>query len=237
MFLSRIPVNVMSRAFRRDHADVHQMHRTLMSAFPDVADVQGARQHHGVLWRLDGSGNNRALLVQSCEHPDWSKLPEGYVSARVQVKSLKPVLTAIQPGRRLAFLLVANPTQSKAPVDGKPGDRRRGTRTPINHPEQQVQWLIRQGERHGYVIPAANNGSPDVTASPLPPFIGRKPDNRVEAQREDRLKITVQPVSYEGHLIIADPDTFTAALKEGIGRAKAYGCGLISVAPTRRTRH
>nr|WP_246421854.1 type I-E CRISPR-associated protein Cas6/Cse3/CasE [Nocardiopsis mwathae] len=41
------------------------------------------------------------------------------------------------------------------------------------------------------------------------------------------------PVSYDGRLIVTDPAAFTAALKEGIGRAKAYGCGLLSLAPDR----
>lgn len=232
MYLSRIPVNVMSRAFRRDYADVHDMHRTLLSAFPEAPAGVAARQYAGVLWRLDGDGRDRVLLVQSARHPDWTRLPAGYASGRVQVKSLRPALAAVAPGRRLAFRLVANPTRSTPPV-GEPGKRGRGTRRPLHRPEEQVAWLIRQGERLGFAVPSASDGEPDVAASPLPPLVGRKADERRGGRSGDRLKITVQPVCFDGRLIVTDPDAFGSALREGIGRAKAYGCGLLSLAPDR----
>ncbi|MGI5490337.1 type I-E CRISPR-associated protein Cas6/Cse3/CasE [Microtetraspora malaysiensis] len=53
MFLSKLKIDVVSREFRRDYADVHQMHRTVMAAFPQVDGEQPPRQEHGVLWRLD----------------------------------------------------------------------------------------------------------------------------------------------------------------------------------------
>ncbi|CAM3867842.1 type I-E CRISPR-associated protein Cas6/Cse3/CasE [Nocardiopsis rhodophaea] len=235
MFLSKIPLNVMSRTVRRDHADVHEMHRTLMSAFDEVDGEGAPRRHNGLLWRLEGDGRSRALLVQSCERPDWTRLPAGYAAGRVQVKCLQPALAAIHAGRRLAFRLVANPTRSTPPPGDETGKRGRGKRKPIHDPEQQVNWLIRQGERHGFAIPAATDGGPDVMASPMPPYIGRKSDHRPTARPDARLKITVLPVSYDGRLIVTDPEAFTAAFKDGIGRAKAYGCGLLSLAPDRRS--
>ena len=38
-------------------------------------------------------------------------------------------------------------------------------------------------------------------------------------------------VDYEGVLAVSDPDLFSTAFRKGIGRSKAWGCGLISVAP------
>lgn len=232
MYLSRIPVNTMSRAFRRDYADVHDMHRTLLSVFPEAPADVPARRHAGLLWRLDGDARERVLLVQSARRPDWTLLPSEYASGRVQVTCLQPALAAAVPGRRLAFRLVANPTRS-APPAGEPGKRGRGARRPLHRPEEQVAWLIRQGERHGFAVPAASDGAPDVAASPLPPLVGRKADDRPRARNGDRLRITVQPVCFDGRLIVTDPDAFTTALREGIGRAKAYGCGLLSLAPDR----
>ncbi|GAB3464356.1 type I-E CRISPR-associated protein Cas6/Cse3/CasE [Streptomonospora sediminis] len=230
MFLSKIPVNVMSRAYRRDHADVHDMHRTLMSAFAEAPADSSARLHYGLLWRLDGEGRGQTLLVQSRERPDWTALPEGYLAARAQVKCLQPALAAIRPGRRLAFRLIANPTRSTPPPGDEPGNRGRGARKPIHRPEEQVEWLIRQGERHGFAIPAGTDGRPDTVAVPAPARVGYKPDNRPKARSGDRLKITVAPVRFDGRLIVTDAAAFQAALAAGIGRAKAYGCGLISLA-------
>jgi CRISPR system Cascade subunit CasE len=38
---------------------------------------------------------------------------------------------------------------------------------------------------------------------------------------------------FEGALTVTDAGRFVAALSQGIGRAKAYGCGLLTVAPLR----
>ncbi|HKS45440.1 MAG TPA: type I-E CRISPR-associated protein Cas6/Cse3/CasE [Amycolatopsis sp.] len=210
-----------SREFRRDYADIHQMHRTVMSVFPDVTEGQPARQAHGVLWRLDTAQRGFALYVQSQTKPDWVLLANGYLSEPAQIRDLQPVLDAIQPGRKLAFRLVANPTRS-IHQEGNPGQRGRGKRVPHRKPDKQVEWLARQGERHGFVIPIAANGQADVAPSSTPTLRGHK---------NDATFITVEPVRYDGHLIVTDPGTFTRALLDGIGRAKAFGCGLITVAP------
>jgi CRISPR system Cascade subunit CasE len=221
VFLSKLTVNVTSREFRRDYTDVHRMHRTVMSAFPDVPDHNAARQAHGVLWRLDTAQRGFTLYVQSHVKPDWTLLAQGYLTEPAQVRDLQPVLDAIQPGRKLAFRLVANPTRS-IHTEGTPGQRGRGKRVPHRKPDKQVEWLARQGERHGFVIPIGANGQADVAPSSTPILRGHKNDEQL---------ITVEPVRYDGHLIITEPEAFTNAVLNGIGRAKAFGCGLITLAP------
>lgn len=225
MFLSKLTINVTSREFRRDYADIREMHRTIMSAFPQVLNGQPARQAHGTLWRLDSTNRGFALYVQSHVQPDWTALAGGYLAEPAHVRSIQPVLDAIAPGRKLAFRLVANPTHSVLP-NGVPGSRGRGKRVPYRTPDKQVEWLAHQGEHHGFVIPLASNGKVDVAPSPCPTLRGRKRD-------QDRGGIVVEPVRYDGHLIITDRDTFATAILNGIGRAKAYGCGLLSLAPIR----
>ncbi len=43
MYLSRLILNPRSRAVRRDLADCHSMHRTVMSGFPNVEAAGDAR--------------------------------------------------------------------------------------------------------------------------------------------------------------------------------------------------
>ncbi|MFD9891734.1 type I-E CRISPR-associated protein Cas6/Cse3/CasE [Amycolatopsis sp. NPDC059027] len=215
MFLSKLNVDVRARTFRRDYANVHDMHRTLMSVYPDPPATVEKRQAHGVLWRLDGSRGGFVQYVQSHTEPDWAKLPAGHLTAPAEVRSLRPVLDAVTAGRRFAFRMVANPT--------KCGHETR-KRIPLRLPAEQLAWLIRQGERHGFVIPAAGDGGPDVAATPLATISGHKKETK---------KITVEPVRFDGHLVVTDTCAFTRALADGVGRAKAYGCGLLSLAPPR----
>ncbi|MEU7482087.1 type I-E CRISPR-associated protein Cas6/Cse3/CasE [Lentzea sp. NPDC042327] len=40
--------------------------------------------------------------------------------------------------------------------------------------------------------------------------------------------------SFEGRLEITDPDALRHSLTHGIGHGKAYGCGLLTLAPVKR---
>ncbi|MEU5693592.1 type I-E CRISPR-associated protein Cas6/Cse3/CasE [Actinosynnema sp. NPDC020468] len=216
MHLTRLSPNVRSREFRRDFADVHDMHRTLMSAFPDVVAGTPARHTHGVLWRLDPSTAGYTHYVQSLTAPDWGKLPAGYLARPAETRSLKPVVDAVAPGRKLMFRLQANPTRDSRPPELEGSSRRVAHQSA----DDQVAWLCRKGELHGFVIPTAADGRPDVAPSPLPRLSGQK----------DGTRITVDAVRFDGHLVVTDPIAFREALVNGIGRAKAYGCGLITLA-------
>ncbi|MEV4757550.1 type I-E CRISPR-associated protein Cas6/Cse3/CasE [Micromonospora sp. NPDC049559] len=232
MYLSKLLINVYSREFRRDHADIRQMHRTVMSGYPDLPDDTPARQSQAVLWRLDGMHRGFVQYVQSLGKPDWSRLPADYLTEPAQVRSLQPVLDAIAPGRRFSFRLVANPVRTiPRPVDRPPveaGKRTHGMKVARRDPQEQLEWLIRKGEQHGFVIPAAANGRPDAAPSPCLALTG-------QSRPGDRGPITIEPVRFEGHLIVTDAAAFTEALHGGIGRAKAYGCGLLSLAPPRQS--
>ncbi|MFY1681635.1 type I-E CRISPR-associated protein Cas6/Cse3/CasE [Micromonospora sp. WMMD730] len=232
MYLSKLTVNVYSRDFRRDHADLRQMHRTVMSGYPDLPDDTPARQAQSVLWRLDSVHRGFAQYVQSSVKPDWSRLSGDYLIEPPQVRSLQPLLDAITPGRRFAFRLVGNPTRSiinQAGQDRPPaeeGKRPRGKRIARRKPEEQIEWLIRKGGQHGFVVPTAYNGQPDVSPSPCLTQTG-------QLRPGDRGPVTIEPVRFEGHLIVTDADTFREAVRQGIGHSRAYGCGLISLAPVR----
>ena len=215
MYLTKLTIDVRSRTFRRDYGNIHDMHRTVMSAYPNVSEGISARQAHGVLWRLDPAQGGFVQYVQSHIEPDWTSLPLGHLSVPAEVRPLRPVLDAVSPGRKLSFRLVANPTKC---------DSKTRKRIPLGRAEQQVDWLIRQGERAGFVIPSSAGGVPDVAPSPVPTLVGRKDDSG---------QITVEAVRFDGHLVVIDVEAFTDVLVNGVGRAKAYGCGLISLAAPR----
>jgi CRISPR system Cascade subunit CasE len=220
VYLTKLTLNPRSRTFRRDAGDVHDMHRTVMSAYPELPATDTFRQTHGVLWRVDAIHGGFLQYVQSHTNPEWERLPEGHLLKPAEVRPLQPVLDSIKPGRKFMFRLVANPTRCVRP-EHNPNHRRR---VPIRDEDKQVQWLIGKGDQHGFVIPASRQGSPNVAATPIPTLVGKKRHAR---------KITIEPVRFDGHLVVTEPEAFTDAVVNGIGRAKSYGCGLLSLAAPR----
>lgn len=216
MFLTKLTVNPRSTLFRMDVRDVHNMHRTVMSGFPEDGPNDAYRQEHGVLWRLDHIGQNLVHYVQSITEPDWSRLPDDHLLGVAQVRPLAPLLDGIGPGQKFAFRLQANATRFVRPPD-RP---HRPRREPIRKPADQISWLVRKGDQHGFVIPTGPHGQPEVTTTTVPQLTGNKKNH----------KVTIAPLRFDGHLVVTNPQDFRQAITTGIGRAKAYGCGLLSLA-------
>jgi CRISPR system Cascade subunit CasE len=59
------------------------------------------------------------------------------------------------------------------------------------------------------------------------------PTERLTGHRNGRSAdhVTVAATLFEGVLKVTDVTKFATTLKDGIGRGKAYGCGLLSLAP------
>lgn len=217
MYLSRLVLNPRSSDVRRDLADCHEMHRTLMSAWPDVEDGCAVRRSLGVLYRVEPPrpGRGPVVLVQSASAPDWSrKVSSNYVTT-AETKALPEAYPQASLGRRLRFRLLGNPTRSVATED-----RPRGQRVELVREEDKLAWLTRQGHAHGFTIPL-EHGVPAVTIGPT---------EKVQGRRTGEPAVTIGASLFEGVLEVRDAEKFRAAVVGGIGRAKAYGCGLLSIA-------
>lgn len=221
MYLSVLKLNPLSPNVRRDMSDVTEMHRTVMRAFPETEPGKNARQEYGVLYRLDvfRSTGEIWLYVQSRVEPNWERLPRYYViegdPEAIRMKSLTSAYAQIHNGQALRFRLRANPTVKVDTKTREDGVRRNGRRVPVRGEENQVKWLERKGKESGFElrqVAIQRSGSAEL-------YRGRE-KNRV-----------FQGVLYEGILVVTDADLFREALQKGIGPAKAFGFGLLSVAP------
>lgn len=157
MFLSRLILNLRSREVRRDLADCHELHRTILRGFPalpaDPTATGEARARLGVLFRLEGDPRTGAasVLVQSAAEPDWSGLAPGYLletggaPPNPERKSIDAAYGAIRAGDELVFRLRANPTKRLAPSSGADGVRRDGKRVELRTEEEHLRWLGEKG--------------------------------------------------------------------------------------------
>lgn len=243
MHYSRLFLNRQSRAVRRDLADPFQMHRTVMSAFPQLTERDRHDPESGsILWRVDHDQRSGVtmLIVQSELAPDWKPLLDrqpDYVASPLG-SDLPPLDSkqrqlALAAGQFLSFRLRANPTK-RCKADGR--------RIGLTSEEDQLAWLHRKAndekQPSGFRLHSA------VVIAEEPPVARRSPkgvkaDDEVssldsEANTSNAAvavrKMTHLAVRFEGVLQVVDPVAFQQTLRRGIGSAKGFGFGLLSIA-------
>lgn len=160
------------------------------------------------LWRLE----DNIVLMQSPTEPLWSGLQDGYLQSRNQRPY--PIDRLQLEGRELRFRLKANPTITQRPEEAE-GKKVRGKRWSLVREEEQKAWLKRQGERAGFEAFLV-----DVTESQKLNF--SKPGSRTF--------ITIHSCVFEGRLRVTDLASFRETLAKGLGSAKAFGMGMLSLA-------
>lgn len=216
MYLSKLLLDPRHTQARRDLANPYDMHATLSWA---VAE----REEERLLWRLEPTRREAVLLVQSLTPPNWAALlarHPGY--ATLDARSPKAFEPALEAGQLLRFRLRANPTVTKFDPD-----KGKSKRLGLVKLEEQLAWLERQGERCGFEVLGAMVSSAERVRARKPGKVAQ------EDERDEGHRITLQSVTYDGHLRVRDPERFRLALQEGIGPAKALGFGLLSIGPAR----
>jgi CRISPR system Cascade subunit CasE len=214
MYLSRLLLNPRNRQAQREITDPYNLHRSILRAF------NSSRETAVVLHRLETSPHNgqTMLLVQSASRPDWTWLTEkGYLLptdpfSGLDNPAVKEIDFSLRNGRILQFRLTANPTIKKVRRDEN-GERLNSNRVPLLREEKQRAWLQKQAADNGFqILQVAVSHQQKLTSC--------------------KKNITLYTVKFNGRLQITSADRFETAVQTGIGPAKAFGCGLLSLAPT-----
>lgn len=189
------------------------IHGAIESSFP------GPRERR--LWRIDRLGGSFCLLLLSRTLPDLSHVMEQFgppdVNAAWQSKPYEPFLAAIAEGDRYRFRLAANPTRSCKSDDGAG----RGTVRAHITPAHQEAWLMRKCESCGFAL------APEQFISVSSRWL------RFRKGGENGHTASLLEAVFDGILTITDASAFRKTLTEGIGRGKAFGMGLLTVARIR----
>lgn len=217
MYLSKLILNPRCREARRDVGSPYELHRTLVRAF-ETEPGTDYRARHGVLFRLEPLAYGAALptvLVQSVSVPDWHELPEAYL---LREPESKPLNLAFSIGQTLAFRLMANPTKKEK----RPGQRQ-GRRVALIDTAEGDEltparaWLNRKGDQNGFRVLYTTTDAF---------WLG---SNRPSIQTTKQ-NLPLYGVRYDGLLQITDPRLVKEAMQQGVGPAKAFGFGLLSLA-------
>ena len=250
MYLSKLLLNPTNSRVREDLSDCQRMHNTVMSGFPSSGESDGvARSKYSVLYRIEANDREQSivLLVQSAVRPYWDHLvANGYLAAsslgeeNPAVKCNDEQISPITDGMVLRFRLKANPTKkvgTSSKTDRLSGaPKNNGRRVFIETPDAQIDWLVRKGRISGFELLAVSvsPGVPDVAVGGQTTETGLKRIGDVRDKSSLAVKthrLTFRGFVFEGHLKVTDEKAFKAALIKGIGSGKAYGFGLLSVAP------
>ena len=96
--------------------------------------------------------------------------------------------------------------------------------------EAQTNWVTQKLASNGATVLAH---SADLDSD--------EPDMQITSTVHDRFtrrgstaRIELLKVTFDGSLQVSDPDALRRSLCNGVGRAKGYGCGLITLAPKQR---
>lgn len=242
LYLTRIELNPNSPDARRDLANPQELHRSLSGAFPAIEvrnDVPSSqrmtpRRRYDLLHRVeyDRRAGTTVLLVQSGVAPNWDFLSNGYAK-KIECKTLHERYSAIENGVQMIFRLHANPSKrvarSDSSADARFLDNDKRRRVDIRDRVGRIAWLERKGRECGFEILRLDVKEP----VPLPGSAAR---GSVKFRRDrESDQITIGSVLFEGVLRVTDAESLRVALTCGIGPGKAYGFGLLSVAPISRS--
>lgn len=208
MYLSRIKLDTTRSKTMKALASPNIFHGAIEMA-EDVPKEELSRK----LWRVDTLNGNRYLLILSQKKLDFSSVAEqlGYDST-FETKDYSPFLEKITNGSRWNFRLRANPTVCRF----NPEKQKNQIVAHIT-PEFQKEWLKKQAEKNGFVL---TDGEWLVTGS-----------ERCTFRRNGNKKpVRIMSATYEGILTVTNAEVFRKALTTGIGREKAYGFGLLTIA-------
>ena len=183
----------------------YEIHRVLWRMFSE--DVNAGRDF---LFRVEKSTRQQVeLLMQSMRQP-VSKSPNA------ELLATRDYPLKLTEGQRVRFLLIANPVKT---INDKKGRKNakgevKKCRVPLIDESEQRLWIARKlgDSAQLEVLTSANR---------LPLYFKKSKANMAGK---------IQSVGFQGILQVAKPTILKEIIINGIGPAKAFGCGLLSLA-------
>jgi CRISPR system Cascade subunit CasE len=209
MYFSRIELDAQRRDTVRALTSPHVMHAAVENCFPEKPDTAQRR-----LWRTDQLCDRLYLMLISPQIPNFTDFSKQFCREGQQgeTKQYDDMLSRIRTEQWWGFRLRANPVHS---VKDETSSAKRGKVYAHVTTRQQKDWLLKKAPACGFAL---DEEMFDVVQS-----------EHIRFQRQG-IDVTLGIAAFEGVLKVTDSSLFTKALTEGIGRAKAYGCGLLTIA-------
>lgn len=207
------------------------------------------RAEKGFLFRIEPDRPTR-ILVQSVEKPNWEYAFQN--APHLLLPGKPPEWRQFEPefvlGERYRFRLIAQMVKRHTDAT-KPNSNPDGKDKPITERMIPVElpgtaadntlkftgWrrqLVRLAQIHGFEVnaedPARALEPGFVRVSHAPTLRGKRTPPKEGA---NPVAETINAALFDGLLTCRDPELLRKAVINGVGRSKAFGCGLLSVIP------
>jgi CRISPR system Cascade subunit CasE len=222
VYLTRFRLNSARRATRRLLESPQSLHAAVLACFARPEDHTTATGR--TLWRVDRRPQSPdiRLYISSPRPPDLTHLVEQAGWPTIDTWLTRPYtafLDSIEKGQVWAFRITANPVHNGRRRSDSKDTQRFGAVTA----EQQIGWLLARAERSGFAICSTTDGFRNLVL--------RDRLTRTFRRNKDGPPVTLTMATYEGVLRVEDADQLRRVLTNGLGHGKAYGCGLMTLAP------
>jgi len=204
LYLTRIPINhTIITEKVKDYADMLVWHKVVMSCFPDnlTLDSENPRSKNKILFRLDYRNAMPNLIIQSAIKPLFNL-------ENIKTVSMIPLINKYKNGQKVHLEVILNSIRT---------DPKNGKRVSVKASKLE-EWVL------------GNSG--DSTLKGLFPWLDNKTIldlSPIEKFRQGAIPLSAASLKLEGS--IGDLERSLFAVKNGVGKAKSYGFGLITMLP------
>jgi len=212
-----------------------------------IGEDQRVASAHRLIWTLFADSPDRArdFLWREGRPGEFYVLSERKPDDRHDLFRVDPpqvFAPSLRVGDRLGFVLRVNATVSRSSGPGRRGkpcdivmdairSTPQGGRTEARKGllnQVAIKWMSERGAKCGFALPEQAN---DENADPM--HLGPLQVLGYRTMRMDRRngkqKLSVGVLDLQGELEVRDPTLFLTSVKDGFGRAKAFGCGLMLI--------
>jgi CRISPR system Cascade subunit CasE len=201
MYISKLSIDLRDANVRRDLNDIHELHRTIYSVFPNENSGGTGRILFKKEGPLDQFQQPQVILVVSEKRPDWSLLNQKYFYSPPEIKTFE---ASLEQKNLFRFEMRANPTKK---IDGK--------RIGLYDQNDQIQWIERKLKDNGMKL--------------IEDSLEIHIEGMMSSHAKAHLKL--YSVVYRGVVDVIDKALIGNALFNGIGSGKGYGFGMLTMGP------
>lgn len=187
-------------------SDTYSLHRVVYGLYDDVrSDTAKAQsQASGILWSDKGGDARGRQILMLANRPPATQAAGGH--GEVCSRPIPPDFLAHQHYR---FQVIVNPTRR---------DSASRKLIPVKSREAIAAWFAERAPQSWGFVPAPKHLQ-----------IGRVSVLRFKGKGER--PITLAQAHVEGVLTVSNPEQFAYSFANGIGRGRAFGCGLLQIVP------